>query len=98
MTAMTLYTIFGMALVTYASRGGGYLIGDRLPHTGRMAGALKAIPGGVLIGIIIPGALFGGLAEALAAIAVAGVSILTRNLIAAMAVGVGVVWVLRQWT
>jgi len=96
MTALTLYTILGMALVTYGARGGGYLIGERLPRTGRMAAALKAIPGGVLIGIIVPGALFGGPAEFVAALAVAAVSLLTRNLIAAMVVGVGLVWVLRQ--
>ena len=98
MTLVTFYAIVGMALVTYAARGGGYLIGERLPRTGRMARALNAIPGGVLIGIIVPGALFGGVAELMAALAVAAVSLMTRNLIAAMIVGVGVVYGLRLVT
>ena len=95
MSTAALLTIVGMALVTYASRAGGWLIGDRLPRTGRAAAALRAIPGGVLIGIIVPGALFQTGAEAAAALVVMGVTFATRNLIAAMVAGVAVVWAVR---
>ncbi len=97
MTWPVILTIIGMSLVTYAARGGGWLIGDRLPRTGRTAAALQAVPGGVLIGIIIPGAFFQTGIEMAAAVAVVAVTWSTRNLIAAMTVGVLVVWVLRQF-
>jgi uncharacterized membrane protein len=51
--------------------------------------------GAVLVAIIAPTVLASGLAEALAALASALVALRTKNVLVAMVVGVGAVWVLR---
>ena len=60
------------------------------------AGAwLDQIPGAILISLVAPAVLTGGLAESLAAVAVVIVALRTGSLPAAMVTGVGTVLVLR---
>lgn len=63
----TLITILGMAIVTAATRVSGVWLMRRTVVTGRLAGALEAMPGAVLMAIVAPVAFSSGPAEALAA-------------------------------
>jgi uncharacterized membrane protein len=62
-----LAAIAGMALATYFTRFIGYWLVRRTVVTGRLAGALEAVPGAVLTAIIAPMALATGPAETAAA-------------------------------
>lgn len=90
-----LLAIFGMALVTFAIKAAGLLLASRLPTDGFAAAWLRHIPGAVLAALVAPAVLNGGPAEAMAAAATALVAILTRNLFAAMAIGVLAVYLAR---
>ncbi len=107
MSLEALVTILGMAAVTYAIRAAGLLLADRLPAQGFVANWMKHVPGAVLAALVAPAVLAvapgGSLtdaflpAETVAAVAVALVYVGTRNLFAAMAGGVLVVFAMRMW-
>jgi uncharacterized membrane protein len=92
---LTLITIMGMALVTYATRAGGFWLMSLVTPSPRIEAWLKQIPGAVLVAIIAPTVLASSLAETLAALATVLVAIRTKNVLIAMVVGVAMVWVLR---
>ena len=92
----TLIAIFGMALVTYGTRVGGYWLGRRLPEHGRLRAGLSALPGAVLVSLVVPSLAAGGVAGLAAAAATVGAMVVTRSLLAAMIVGVGLVYLLRS--
>jgi uncharacterized membrane protein len=85
-----------MALVTYATRAGGFWLMGLVTPSPRMEAWLRQIPGAVLVAIIAPTVLASSLAETLAALASALVALRTKNVLVAMLVGVGAVWVLRM--
>lgn len=58
-----LLAIGAMAVASYACRIAGYLLMGYLPVTPRVQGALKAIPLGVMIGIVMPSVLAGRIPE-----------------------------------
>jgi branched-subunit amino acid transport protein len=89
--------IVGMALVTIAIKASGLLLADRLPRAGFGAAWLRHIPGAVLAALVAPALVTGSAAEFIAALATAGIFILSRNLFAAMAAGVLVVYLARLW-
>jgi len=64
---LVLLAIAGMALVTYATRVGGWLVTRRMVLTGRMRAAMDAVPAAVLTAVIVPMVLATGPAETLAA-------------------------------
>ena len=84
-----------MALVTYATRAGGLWLASRLALSERMEAWLGYIPGAILVSLVAPTVLTGGLAETLAAVAVILVALRTGSLPVAMVAGVGAVLVLR---
>jgi uncharacterized membrane protein len=84
-----------MALATYATRAGGLWLANRFDLSERAGTWLDAIPGAILVSLVAPTVLTGGLAEALAAVAVVVVAFRTGSLPLAMATGVGAVVVLR---
>jgi uncharacterized membrane protein len=92
---LTLITILGMALVTYATRAGGFWLMGLVTPSPRIEAWLKQIPGTVLVAIIAPTVLASSLAETLAALATVLVAIRTKNVLIAMVVGVATVWALR---
>ena len=92
---LTLITILGMALVTYATRAGGFWLMGLVTPSPRIEAWLRQIPGAVLVAIIAPTVLASSLAETLAALATVLVAIRTKNVLIAMVVGVAAVWVLR---
>ena len=93
---LALITILGMALVTYATRAGGFWLMGLVSPSSRVEAWLRQIPGAVLVAIIAPTVLASSLAETLAALAAALVALRTKNVLAAMVVGVGAVWLLRM--
>lgn len=93
---LTLITILGMGLVTYATRAGGFWLMGLVTPSPRIEAWLRQIPGAVLVAIIAPTVLASSLAETLAALASALVALRTKNVLVAMVVGVGAVWVLRM--
>lgn len=92
-----LIAILGMALVTLAVKAGGLLLANRLPQDGFAASWLKHIPGAVLAALVAPALVTGSPAEVIAAAATTLVYFITRNLFAAMAAGVIVVYFARLW-
>lgn len=96
MSIESLVTILGMAAVTFAIRAGGLLLANRLPQTGFVAAWLRHLPGAVLASLVAPAVIAGGPAEMTAAAATALAYLLTRNLFAAMAAGVGTVFLVRM--
>src|SRR5215831_13328537 len=92
---LTLLTILGMALVTYATRAGGFWLMGLVTPSPRVEAWLKQIPGAVLVAIIAPTVLASSIAESLAAVATVLIAIRTKNVLAAMLVGVVAVALLR---
>lgn len=92
-----LIAILGMALVSFAVKAGGLLLANRLPTDGFAAAWLRHIPGAVLAALVAPALVTGSPAEIIAAAATALVYVVTRNLLAAMAAGVLVVYFARMW-
>lgn len=92
-----LIAILGMALVSFAVKAGGLLLANRLPADGFAAAWLRHIPGAVLAALVAPALVTGSPAEIIAAGATALVYVVTRNLLAAMAAGVLVVYFARMW-
>lgn len=92
-----LLAIILMALATYATRAGGLWLASRFDLSERAGAWLDQIPGAILVSLVAPVVLTGGLAEALAAIAVLLVALRTGSLPAAMLTGVGAVVVLRAF-
>jgi uncharacterized membrane protein len=84
-----------MALVTYATRAGGFWLMGLVTPSPRIEAWLKQIPGAVLVAIIAPTVLASSLAETLAAMATILVAIRTKNVLIAMLVGVTTVALLR---
>ena len=90
-----LLTIVLMAIATYATRSGGLWLASHLTLTERVEAWLGYIPGAILVSLVAPTVLTGGLAETLAAVAVILVALRTGSLPVAMVAGVGAVLVLR---
>jgi len=91
----TALTILGMAAVTAFTRVIGYWAMGKVQISGRLAGALDAVPGAILIAIVTPAAFSAGPAEALAA----GLTILLAwrfPMLVAVGGGVGCVVALRH--
>ncbi len=92
---MATLTIVLMALATYATRAGGLWLASRLKMSERVEAWLNHIPGAILVSIVAPTVLAGGIADALAAVTVLIVAVRTGSLPVAMVTGVGAVVLLR---
>ncbi len=93
--AQVLVTIVLMALAAYATRVGGLWLVSRLTLSGRVEAWLGYLPGAILVSLVAPIVLAGGVPEALAAAAVVLVALRTGSLPLAMATGVVAVLALR---
>jgi uncharacterized membrane protein len=89
-------TILGMGAVTYATRAGGIWAIERIDVSDRAETALEAMPGAILISLIAPALVTGGVPEWGAALAVLVVAVRTESIVLAMGVGIGVVWLLQN--
>lgn len=83
--------IGSVALLTYTLRLGGLLLAEKLPKTGRFKIFMDALPGTILLSLIVPGAVNGGFLTMGAAFFVALLSMKTGNVFLSMVAGVGIV-------
>lgn len=85
---LTLAAILAMGAVTYLTRLAGYWMVRRLTLQGRLAAALEAVPGAILIAVIAPAALTTGIAESAAAAAALGVALVRGPMLLVVATSV----------
>jgi uncharacterized membrane protein len=88
----TLAAIIGMALATYANRGGGYWVFRQLRPTPLMRAVLGYIPGTLFVSFVLPGLLAGGLQTLVGGAATLATMGATRSLILSIIAGVGAAW------
>jgi uncharacterized membrane protein len=88
----TLAAIIGMALATYANRGGGYWVFRQLRPTPLMRAVLGYIPGTLFVSFVLPGLLAGGLQTLVGGAATLATMVATRSLILSIIAGVGAAW------
>lgn len=84
-------TIFGAAAVTYSLRIGGLLLAGRLPKTGRFKRFMDALPGTILLSLIVPAAIAAGPVGWLATLCTGLCSLKTGNVFVSMIVGILIV-------
>jgi uncharacterized membrane protein len=97
MTADFLWMLPALALAAYACRAGGFWLMRFVAVTPRVEAALRAAPLAVMVGVVAPAALRGGIAE-LTGLAVVGLAMWwRRNDVVAMLAGVAAVAITRAW-
>ena len=89
-----LLAILGMALATYLCRAGGYALFRALRPPRFVEVTLQHLPGPIFVAYVAPALAMQGLKGFAAAALVVLAQALTRNLAAAIAVGVAAIWVL----
>ena len=90
-----LLALAAMALTSYLTRIAGFLLMGYVPITPRVEAALKAMPLGVMIGIVTPAASMGRVPELAALLVVGAVMKLARSQVIAALSGAATVALLR---
>lgn len=85
-----------MALITFATRIGGFVIMSWVPLSPRVRGFLEALSGSVVVALVLPLAVRGDLASQLALVVAALIMLATRNMIAAITAAMVAVVLLRM--
>ena len=81
--------IAGMAVVTYATRASGLLLGRRLGRLPWLENVVRAMPGAIIVSLVAPEIVSAGVAGIVAAGGTVAASlVLPDNLLVPMAVGV----------
>lgn len=93
----TWVTIAAMAAVTYAIRAGGFWLMAYVPLTPRVRSILNALPGSVVVAVILPLAVRGGTAAIFAVLAALVVMALRRNDLVAVLCGMGAAALVRAF-
>ena len=91
-------TILGMAAVTYATRASGLWLMRRVTPSPGVSAWLRHIPGTILIALVAPLVLSGGITTCIAGGTTVLVMLRTRQVMVAAAAGVVVVWLMRTWS
>lgn len=91
----TLLVILGMALATYATRAGGLWLMQRFEPSPLVASCLRHTPGAILVALVAPMVITGGLLGGVVAAVTVLVAARTGNVLLATGVGVAAVWLLR---
>ena len=89
--------LFALAFASYACRAGGFWLMRFVTVTPRLRATLAAAPLAVMVGIVTPAALHGGVAEISGLAATFVAMRLLRNDLAAMFVGVVAVALVRAF-
>lgn len=95
MTEMPL-VIGALAVATLSVRLLGVAVGRKLPQGGAWARALNALPGCLIVSLVVVMMLAGGPREWLAGLVALGVAVWTKNLPLTMGIGIAAIWILRQ--
>ncbi|WP_376802195.1 AzlD family protein [Candidatus Raskinella chloraquaticus] len=88
--AISLAVILAMAATTYVCRSFGYFLMGYVPLTPRVRRGLEALPGAVVVSIVVPGAVAAGPAGIAGVIAGMVVMAVTRHDILGLLVGCAV--------
>lgn len=88
--------ILAMAVATYGTKSVGYWVVGQVDLSDRVEAGIDVLPGAVVVAFVAPALADGGVAEWLAAAATVAVARKTGNLLASLAVGVGVVLAVRS--
>lgn len=84
------------ALLTYGLRAGGLLLAGRMPRSKRMKRFTDALPGTILLSLVVPGALSSGISGLAGTVLTLVCTARTGNVFVAMLVGTALVAVCRQ--
>ena len=87
-----LATILAMALATYATRAGGYLLFRIFRPTPAVRAMLAYIPGALFVSYVAPALASGGPPQWIGAAACVGIMLATRQTAAAILGGTAVAW------
>lgn len=90
-----LIAIIAASIITYTFRLGGLLLADRLPQTGPLRYFLDALPGTILVSLVVPSALNAGWQGFIGVAACLGIYFRTKNLFLTMITGVLTVYLVR---
>ena len=90
-------TVLGVALTTYAMRFGGLLLSERIPKTGGFKLFMEALPGALLVSLVLPGIFASGPYGWLAALATGLTAHKTGNLFLSMGLGVLIIALQRNF-
>ena len=93
---IALAVVVGMSIVTYATKAGGFWAIDRVEPSDAVRDGLDALPGGILVAILVVRLLEGGPSEWMAGIAVLVVAHRTESVLLAMVVGIGTLLIVRR--
>ena len=91
-----LLAILVASAITYCFRLGGLLLAERLPRSGPFRAFLDALPGTILVALVVPSALNSGWQGLVGVAACLSVYFKTRSLLLTMFSGVLSVYLLRQ--
>ena len=91
-----LLAILVMGLATFVMRAGGFWMMGRVPLTPRVHRMLEALPGSIVVAIIVPVVAKAGVAAVVAVVTAAALMILRRNEFLAVAGGVIVAAIARN--
>lgn len=86
--ATAILTIGGAAISVYALRISGLLLADRLPKSRKLKSFMKALPGTILLSLVLPEVLSIGWIGILAAILTGFCTYRTKNVFLSMTLGV----------
>jgi uncharacterized membrane protein len=89
-------TIGLAAVVTYLLRFGGLMLASKLPNSGRFKRFMDALPGTLLLALIVPGIVSAGLWGGIGASVTAFCAYKTKNAFVSMLLGVTIVALQRQ--
>ena len=90
--------ILGAAVVTYALRLGGLLLAERMPRSPAFRSFMDALPGTILVALVVPGIMVAGWIGWGAAFLTAISAYKSKNILLSMLVGMGTVAVWRAIT
>lgn len=90
-----LITILAASLITYMFRFGGLILADRLPQTGPLRSFFDALPGTILVSLVVPSAANAGWQGLIGVAACLGIYFKTKNLLLTMIGGVLTVYLIR---
>ena len=88
-----LAAIFGMALATYSTRAGGYLLFRAFKPPPVVRAMLSYVPGTLFVSYVVPALAQGGVQQGVGAAGTLAIMLATRNLALAILGGTAMAWV-----
>lgn len=92
-----LLAIVVVSIITYSFRLGGLLLAERLPRTGPLRSFLDALPGTILVALVVPSAANSGWQGLIGVSACLAIYYKTKNLLLTMISGVFTVYLIRHF-